>query len=152
MSVNLGGGGGGKGLILINPSGWRGEFRVKFRSSKWQHFSHPPLAMNMIRVKTLHMFCLSRFKTKSFLFANSVEFVSFNAYTINYTDTCRQYSPASCWLVFQNIDCSLSSAPHRPWIAVLRVIRQKYLERNPGQVKYNDMSKLHVPSKHINSG
>ena len=37
MSVNLGawgGGGGGKGLILINPSGWRGELRVKFRSSK----------------------------------------------------------------------------------------------------------------------
>ena len=33
MSVNLGGGG-GKGLILINPSGWRGELRVKFRSSK----------------------------------------------------------------------------------------------------------------------
>ena len=31
------------------------------------------------------MFCLSRFKTKSFLFANSVEFVSFHAYTINYT-------------------------------------------------------------------
>ena len=33
MSVNLWGGG-GKGLILINPSGWRGELRVKFRSSK----------------------------------------------------------------------------------------------------------------------
>ena len=32
MSVNLGGG--GKGLVLINPSGWRGELREKFRSSK----------------------------------------------------------------------------------------------------------------------
>ena len=33
MSVNLGGGG-GKGLILINPSGWRGELREEFPSSK----------------------------------------------------------------------------------------------------------------------
>ena len=28
MSVNIGGG--GEGLILINPSGWRRELRVKF--------------------------------------------------------------------------------------------------------------------------
>ena len=37
MSVNLGGGGGrggAKGMILINPSGWRGELREKFPSSK----------------------------------------------------------------------------------------------------------------------
>ena len=34
--------------------------------------------------------CLSRFKIKSYRFANSVEFESFKMYIINYTDTCRQ--------------------------------------------------------------
>ena len=37
MLVNIRGG----GLILINPSGWRGELRVKFFSNKLQHFNHP---------------------------------------------------------------------------------------------------------------
>ena len=125
----------GKRLILINPSRWRGKLRVKFFPTKNKTSNiHPKLWM-WSDSKHFTCSCLSRFKIKSFCFANSVEFVSFKTCTINYTDTCRQYSPASCWLVFQNIDCCLFSASHRPSIAVLRVIRQKDLACNPGQVK-----------------
>ena len=112
---------------------------------------HPKLWM-WSKSKHFKYSCLSRFKIKIFWFANSVNFVILRTYTIfwfansvnfvilrtytiNYTDTCRQYSPASGWLVFQNIAYCLFSAPHKPWIAVLRVIRQKDLECNPGQVK-----------------
>ena len=146
LDVSQSWGGGGKGLILINPSGWGGDLMVNFF----------PINDNtsIIRLKLLvwseskHFTCsfFSRFKIKSFWFANSVQFVT---YTINYRDAYRQYLSASCWLVFQNINCSLSSAPHRPWIAVLRVIRQKYLERNPGLVKYNDTSKLKLSNKQV---
>ena len=78
-------------LILINPSGWRGKLRVKFfpTNNKTSNI-HPKL---WIRSDSKHFTCscLSRFKIKSFCFANSVEFVSFRICTINYTDTFRQY-------------------------------------------------------------
>ena len=125
----------GKGLIIINPSGWRGELRVNFFPiNNKTSIIHPKLWM-WSESKHFTCSCLSRFKIKIFWFTNSVEFVILRTYTINYTDKYRQYSPASCWLVFQNIDCCLFSAPHKPWTAVLSVIRQKYPERNPGQVK-----------------
>ena len=132
----------GKGLILINPSEWRGELREKFFFFFFFFFPtnnnasiiHPKLWMRS-ESKLFTCSCLSRFRIKIFWFANSVDFLILRTYTINYRDTCRQYSSASGWLVFQNIDYCLFSAPHKPWIAVLHVIRQKDLECNPGQVK-----------------
>ena len=129
---------------------WQGEFLKQSIANLFPINDNTSIIHLKLLVwsESKHFTCsfFSRFKIKSFWFANSVQFVT---YTINYRDAYRQYLSASCWLVFQNINCSLSSAPHRPWIAVLRVIRQKYLERNPGLVKYNDTSKLKLSNKQV---
>ena len=148
MLVNIRGG----GLILINPSGWRGELRVKFFPTNYNtSIIHPKLWMSS-ESKHFTCSCLSSFKIKSFFFANSVESVSFKTHIINYTDTRRQYSPASCWLVFQNIDCSLSSAPYKPWIAVLHVIRWKINQNKMiwANFMFHPNSKTQVNSFHLN--
>ena len=122
MSVNIGGG----GRVDSYQSFWveKGvESKVFFPTNYNTSIIQPKLWMSS-ESKHFTCSCLSSFKIKSFWFANSVESVNFKTHIINYTDTRRQYSPASCWLVFQNIDCSLSSAPYKPWIAVLRVIRR----------------------------
>ena len=65
----------GKGLIIINPSGWRGELRVNFFPiNNKTSIIHPKLWM-WSESKHFTCSCLSRFKIKIFWFANSVEFV-----------------------------------------------------------------------------
>ena len=79
---------------------WRGELRINsFPITDNTSIIHPQLWM-WSESKHVPCSCLLRFKIKSFWFANSVEFMSFKICTVNYTDTCRQYSPASGWLVF----------------------------------------------------
>ena len=79
---------------------WRGELRINsFPITDNTSIIHPQLWM-WSESKHFPCSCLLSFKIKSFWFATSVEFVSFKICTVSYIDTCRQYSPASCWLVF----------------------------------------------------
>ena len=120
-------------ILLSGEGSWEKRFFF-FPSNNNASITHPKLWM-WSESNHFTYSCLNRFKIKIFWFANSVDFVILRTFTINYTDTCRQYSPASGLLVFQYIDYCLFSAPHKPWIAMLRMIRQKDLECNPGQVK-----------------
>ena len=124
---------GGGGLILINPSGWRGELRVKFFPTNYNTSIMQPKLWMSSESKHFMCSCLSRFKIKSFWFANSVESVSFKTHIINYTDKRRQYSPPSCWLVFQiltvaflqllishDLQCSMWYAETQPWSSKIK--------------------------------